>query len=70
MSGVRKRSVSIRGHRTSFSLEDEFHDELTRLASETGQPLAAVIATIDEARPRDWSLSSAIRIHVLRALKA
>ena len=33
---IRKRSVSLSGHKTSFSLEDEFWDELRALASKEG----------------------------------
>jgi len=65
MSGVRKRSISIRGHRTSYSLEDAFHAELERIAREGNQPLAALVAAIDGARPRDTNLSSALRLFIL-----
>lgn len=65
MSLVRKHSVSIRGHRTSYSLEKPFADDLAAIAAERGLSLAALIAEIDTARPRDANLSSAIRIHVL-----
>ncbi|MEX0345933.1 MAG: ribbon-helix-helix domain-containing protein [Rhizobiaceae bacterium] len=69
MSGVRKRSVSIRGHRTSFSVEDEFFAELRMIAGRSGQSLASLIAAIDENRPPESNLSSAIRLFVLRELK-
>jgi predicted DNA-binding ribbon-helix-helix protein len=69
MSGPKKRSVTIRGHRTSFSLEDAFHTELERLAALRGMPLAALIGEIDASRPRDTNLSSALRLHVLAELK-
>lgn len=65
MSLVRKHSVSIRGHRTSFSLEQPFHDELQAIAAERGMTLAALVAEIDAARPRDANLSSALRVYVL-----
>ncbi|MFI0843466.1 ribbon-helix-helix domain-containing protein [Mesorhizobium sp. IMUNJ 23232] len=70
MSLVRKHSVSIRGHRTSYSLEQPFFDELARIASLRGLPLAALIAEIDEGRPREANLSSAIRVHVLDWVKS
>lgn len=69
MSRVEKRSVSIRGHRTSFSLEKPFHDELLAIAVERAMPLAALIAEIDESRPRETNLSSALRLHVLDWVK-
>ncbi len=65
MSLVRKRSVTIRGHRTSFSLEQPFFDELAAIAAARPMALAALIAEIDESRPRDANLSSALRIFVL-----
>lgn len=69
MSAVRKHSVSIRGHRTSFSLEAPFADELAAIAETRSVPLAALVAEIDAARPRDSNLSSAIRVFVLEWLK-
>ena len=69
MSRVRKRSVTIRSHRTSYSLEDAFQDELERIAAERSTPLAALIAEIDENRPRDTNLSSALRLFVLDAVR-
>lgn len=65
MNGVVKRSISIRGHRTSFSLEQPFHDELVRIAAERAMPLARLVGEIDEARPRETNLSSALRLYVL-----
>ena len=47
---MKKRSLSIRGHRTSLSLEDGFWEELTAIAAERGQPINALAAEIDEAR--------------------
>jgi len=66
VSVVRKHSVSIRGHRTSFSIEQPFLDELRKIAETRGMRLAALIAAIDEERPRDANLSSALRVFVLR----
>ena len=65
MSGVRKRSVTIRGHRTSFSLEDAFFDIVTRMAKSGGLSLSAQICLIDEARSRETNLSSALRLAAL-----
>jgi len=70
MSSVVKRSVSVRGHRTSFSIEQPFFDALRGLAEQRGLPLAALVAEIDATRHRDTNLSSAIRLHVLGALQA
>ena len=64
---VRKRSVTIAGHRTSFSVEDEVFVLLKRAADEDSRSLASLIAEIDETRPRDSNLSSALRLYVLAA---
>lgn len=70
MSAIVKRSVSIRGHRTSYSLEQPFHDELERIAAQRGLPLSRLVGEIDEARPRDSNLSSALRVFVLEWLQS
>lgn len=70
MSAVRKRSVSIRGHRTSFSVEQEFYDALETIASVRGISFAALVAEVDATRPRDANLSSALRVYALRQAQA
>ena len=64
---MKKRSVSIRGHRTSLSLEDAFWDELARIAGDRGTSVAGVIPEID--RTRQGGLSSAVRLFILEDLK-
>jgi len=64
---MRKRSVSIRGHRTSLSLEDAFWDELSDRARSRGISVAALITEID--RTRTGGLSSAVRLFILEDLK-
>ena len=64
-----KHSVTIRGHRTSYSLEPPFHAELENIAALRGKPLAALVAEIDAARPRGTNLSSALRVFVLEEAK-
>ena len=70
MSAERKRSLSIAGHRTSISLEDEFWSELRMIAAARSIPLAALISEIDDGRDSESNLSSALRLHVLAWLKA
>ncbi|TPI39880.1 aryl-sulfate sulfotransferase [Mesorhizobium sp. B3-1-9] len=65
MAAVEKRSVTIRGHRTSFSLEQPFYDDLIAIAGQRSLSLAALVAEIDETRTRDANLSSALRLYVL-----
>lgn len=66
---MRKYSISIRGHRTSYSLEEEFYSELKRIAQEQNMPLARLITRLDEARASDANLSSTLRVFVLQELK-
>lgn len=64
-----KHSVTLKGHRTSVSLEDEFWQEFRALAAEKNMPINALVAEIDAERGVDLGLASAIRLFVLRALK-
>ena len=66
--GVAKRSVIVAGHRTSVSLETEFWDELTDIAKARDLSLNALVGEVDATR--DGNLSSALRVFVLRAVKA
>jgi len=66
---IKKYSTTLHGHRTSFSLEPLFHDELRAIADERALPVAALIREIDDARAVDDNLSSALRLHVLEWLK-
>jgi predicted DNA-binding ribbon-helix-helix protein len=66
---MRKRSVTLGGHATSISLEDEFWAELKRMAGESGTSVANMIARIDSKRG-GTNLSSALRLAVLDDLKA
>ena len=59
-----KRSITIAGHKTSISLEDEFWDSLKEIAVERGTTPAALVAAIDADR-QHVNLSSAIRLFVL-----
>ncbi|MCM2399127.1 ribbon-helix-helix domain-containing protein [Rhizobium sp. S95] len=67
---IRKHSITLRGHRTSFSLENPFMDELRAIADERNLPLAALITELDENRDPTANLSSALRLYVLNWLKA
>ena len=67
---MKKRSVSIRGHRTSFSLEDEFWNELKAIAARRKISLAQLVTQVDLRRGEDENLSSALRLFLLRDLKA
>jgi len=61
---VRKRSLTIAGHRTSIALEPQFWDALESIARAREISLPALIAEIDQTR-EESNLSSAIRLAVL-----
>ena len=69
MSPPRKRSLTLRGHRTSVSLEDEFWDVFREIAAKDGIAINALAAEIDAGRDLDTGLASAIRLFVLRRLR-
>ena len=62
-AALRKRSMTIAGHRTSLSLEQAFWDALQAQAAAEGLSLAALVARID--RERSGNLSSAVRVYLL-----
>lgn len=64
-----KRSLTLRGHRTSVSLEDAFWREFRRLAALDETPVNELAARIDAARG-DVGLASAIRVWILQELKS
>ncbi len=61
-----KRSLTLRGHRTSVSLEDEFWQAFREIAAERSMPINVLAAEIDEDRGIETGLASAIRLFVLR----
>lgn len=66
---VRKYSVSLHGHRTSFSLEEEFFNALKDIAARGGKSMASLIAEVDDGRPDSYNLSSALRVYVLKEMQ-
>ena len=61
-----KRSLTLRGHRTSVSLEAEFWQAFRDIAAKEGKPINQLAAEIDADRGTDCGLASAIRLFVLR----
>jgi predicted DNA-binding ribbon-helix-helix protein len=64
-SRPRKRSLTLRGHQTSVSLEDAFWIAFRDIAAAQDKPVNALAAEIDAARGLDCGLASAIRVYVL-----
>ncbi|UWQ39875.1 ribbon-helix-helix domain-containing protein [Leisingera aquaemixtae] len=69
-SRPKKHSLTLRGHRTSVSLEDDFWDAFREIAAREGRAINDLAAEIDETRGEDCGLASAIRLFVLRRLRA
>ena len=63
-----KHSLTLKGHRTSVSLEDLFWREFRRIAAEEGKPINALASEIDAGRDPEVGLASSIRVFVLRKL--
>ena len=62
-SAIVKRSIVLRGHKTSVSLENEFWDGLREIAERQKSNLSTLVQQIDSDRD-NANLSSAIRIFV------
>ena len=70
MSRPVKRSLTLKGHRTSVSLEDEFWAAFREIADKKDMPINALAAEIDASRDLDAGLASAIRLYVLQHYKS
>lgn len=64
-AGLRKISVNLAGHSTSFSLEKPFLDILQNEAQSCQLPFAQLVRLIDDQRPTNINLSSALRLAAL-----
>ena len=63
-----KHSLTLRGHRTSVSLEPEFWTAFRDIARAEGRAINDLAAEIDENRGAETGLATAIRLHILRRL--
>ena len=61
-----KRSLTLAGHRTSVSLEDEFWRAFREIAASEGVGANTLAARIDTERSPETGLATAIRLFVLR----
>jgi predicted DNA-binding ribbon-helix-helix protein len=65
-----KRSLTLKGHRTSVSLEDEFWIAFREIAQKKQIPINVLAAKIDVERDPETGLASAIRVYVLNWFKS
>ena len=61
---MKKRSITINGHRTSLALEGEFWDALAEIARARGVSLSRLITEIDSEGAHQ-NLASAVRCAIL-----
>jgi len=62
---MKKRSVTLKGHRTSISLEGEFWAGLDDIAAAQNSSLQKIVESVDASRG-SANLSSALRVFVLK----
>lgn len=60
-----KRSLTLKGHRTSVSLEDPFWQAFRDIAESKDKPINVLAAEIDANRDLDTGLATAIRLYIL-----
>ncbi|MDE0764562.1 MAG: ribbon-helix-helix domain-containing protein [Amylibacter sp.] len=60
-----KHSLTLKGHRTSVSLEDPFWQQFKKIAQERDLAINELAAEIDALRGTDAGLASAIRLFIL-----
>ena len=70
LSRPEKHSLTLKGHRTSVSLEPDFWRAFREIAEAEGKPINALAAEIDAERGTEVGLASAIRVFVLRHVTA
>ena len=67
-SPVSKHNITLVGHKTSITLENQFWDGLREIACDENVAVSTLIEQIDTERTSD-NLSSAIRLYVLDYFK-
>jgi len=64
-----KRSLTLKGHRTSVSLETPFWESFKSIAAREGKAINQLAAEIDAKRGVETGLASAIRLYILAHYK-
>lgn len=67
---MKKISLSLSGHQTSITIEDEFATELRHIANQRRTSVASIVQHIDDTRNANTNLSSAVRVWILKAVKS
>ena len=61
---LKKKSITIKKHRTSLSLEKEFWDALKIIAKDQNSSVENLVTKVDANRKT--SLASSIRVYILK----
>jgi len=67
---MKKISLSLSGHQTSITIEDEFVATLRDIAARRGTSIASIVRHIDDTRRPGTNLSSAVRVWILNTVKS
>lgn len=62
----KKRSLNLRGHQTSVTLEDRFWRAFCQIAHDKGLSINGLAADLDAIRDLETGLASTIRDYVLK----
>ncbi|MCT4575169.1 MAG: ribbon-helix-helix domain-containing protein [Alphaproteobacteria bacterium] len=62
---MKKVSININGHNTSFTIEEEFWAEFKKISETRSQSIKSLVSEIDELK-ESGNLSSAIRVFILK----
>lgn len=67
-TAIKKRSVTLFGHKTSISVEDDFWTGLKQIAQHLNKPINQILEELDSAHQHvgHTNLSSIVRLYVLR----
>ena len=65
MHRPKKRSITLDGHRTSVSIEEEFWHQFVLIAQKQEKSINMLATEIDHIRGLDVGLASAIRLFIL-----
>jgi len=67
---IKKRSVVLRGRKTSISLEKSFWQALQEIAAEQRMSLSRLVAEIDDRQQEGSNLSSSVRLYILEYFRS
>ncbi len=70
LSRPKKRSLTLRKHKTSVTLEEDFWKSFQEIASKQKKGINELASEIDYERGQNCGLASAIRLYILNYFKS